>query len=348
MSFPTDRILSRRHFLSFMAISATVASLSPSSVFALNKLSGTPKWPSLKFADRQGLGPDIDAPDVARLCCALHEEKIIPNATIDQSELEAVSKALRMQFAEEGLDWEDEYQVGFTYQHYGKPDDAEYSKHLIQYCKVVTEYANEKLTDLFSPRITWSPLVHENHHNGRIENGFHGLVGRYTYYVLRAVVLNAESDVPCLLQSWPLERAIHYIVAGQSAVPTKGVLYIIPGTTSLVAPFSEMLHLTFHEPSQRYALELAKSINESDAQQQARVAGETVNEAAAIVLATDFMRRLAQPERLSTIAYMAKDLSKTYPYLPNAISYMQQYGVQQAADVYLDNPAVFMTRIKNI
>jgi hypothetical protein len=143
-----------------------------------------------------------------------------------------------------------------------------------------------------------------------------------------------------------VERAIHHIVAGKTAVPKRGTLYIIPGTTSLVAPFSELLHLTFHEPSQRYASELSDTLKNDQAQEQARMAGETVNEAAAIVLAAEFVQKLGQSDRLPTIKFMASNLSDTYGYLPKAIAFMRRTSVQNAADIYCDSPAKFMAYIE--
>ena len=343
--------ISRRDFLSFVTLNAVAAAALPVPVFAISQIAAQAnrKNSLLNFVDRDGLGPDMDAPDVERLCSPLHEEKLLPKSSVDEKTRLAVKEVLQIEFQNASLDWHDDYQVGFTYQHYGVPDDHEQTTPLLKYCNDAGEFSRTKLKDMFNAEVTWNRLTHEQTIVGL--PSFHGFVGRYTYYVTRAVVLGAEdsSDLPYLVQSWPVERAIHYIVAANTAVskPKRGTLYVIPGTTSLVAPFSELLHLTFHEPSQRYAEELSNTLNEDQAQEQARVAGETVNEAAAIMLASEFIQELGCGDRLPTINFMAKDLSDTYGYLPKAITFMKQTSVQSAVDIFLDSPANFLAKINN-
>ncbi|MGD8591723.1 MAG: hypothetical protein PVF82_02765 [Gammaproteobacteria bacterium] len=345
---------SRRDFLSFVTLNAAKAAVAaialPAPLFAISQVvRASTKNPLLGFADRHGLGPDMDAPDVERLCCPLHEEKLLPESSVDQKTRQAVKEVLKSEFHNANLGWQEDYKVGFTYQHYGVPDDSEQTIPLLKYCHDAGEYSHAKLQDIFDEKVTWDRLTHEKSVVGL--PAFHGFVGRYTYYVTRAVISGGQgsTDLPYLVQSWPVERAIHYIVAGNTAVPKpkRGTLYIIPGTTSLVAPFSELLHLTFHEPSQRYAAELAETMQEDQAHEQARIAGETVNEAVAIVLASEFIKKLGQSDRLSTIHFMANNLADTYHYLPKAIAFVKRTSVQNAVDIYFDSPAKFMARIEN-
>ncbi len=345
--------VSRRDFLSFVTFNAAkvvvATAVLPAPVFAVSQaLQANTKNPHLGFADRDGLGPDMDAPDVERLYCPLHEEKLLPESTVDQKIRRAVKEVLKSEFQNANLDWHENYEVGFTYQHYGVPDDNDQTDPLLKYCNDADEFSRTRLKDIFDAEVTWDRLTHDQSIVGL--PAFHGFVGRYTYYVTRAVVLGEGStDLPYLVQSWPVERAIHFIVTGNSevAIPKRGTLYVIPGTTSLVAPFSELLHLTFHEPSQRYAAELSGTLKHDQAQEQARVVGETVNEAAAILLATEFIQKLGCGERLPTINFMANDLSDTYGHLPKAIAFMKRTSVQSAVDIFLDSPAAFLAQINN-
>jgi hypothetical protein len=330
-------------------MSATAAGLFPVVAMAVNALgkSGEHNHQSLEFADRHGLGPEMDAPDVERYCQPLHQEKLLSPTAVDQNILATATQILKFQVRDAGLQWHEDYQVGFTYQHYGVPDNSELTDPLLAYCEYVNDYAHAKLPHMFNAKVHWQPLTHDDAVGG--VPAFRGFVGRYTYYVVRAVVLNPHSggELPYLVQASPVERAIHYIESGESAAPKRGTLYIIPGTTSLVAPFSELLHLTFHEPSQRYATELTSSLGEVQAKERARIAGETVNEAAAIVLASEFLQKMGHSERLPTVKFMTDNLSDTYGYLPKAIAYMRRNSVQDAVDMYFDNPARFMASIEN-
>jgi hypothetical protein len=347
-----QRRVSRRAFLSIVTqnmLSVAATLVLPAPVFAGDSMAKAIALEnqSLGFADRQGLGPEMDAPDVERYYRPLHEEKLLPLSSTDEKTRETVTQILKLQFHNEGLQWLEGYQVGFTYQHYGVPDNREQTDPLLAYCQDASEFAHTKLLDMFTAQVNWQPLTHDDAVIG--SSAFRGFVGRYTYYVMRAVVLNGESnsDLPYLVQARPVERAIHYIVSSETAAPKRGTLYIIPGTTSLVAPFSELLHLTFHEPSQRYAAELAEELSDDLAQERARIAGETVNEAAAIVLATEFLQKMGHGRRLSTVKAMADNLSDSYGYLPKAIEFMRRNSVQNAVDMYVDSPAKFMASIDN-
>ncbi|WP_455203414.1 hypothetical protein [Kaarinaea lacus] len=339
---------SRREFLSLLALQSVAAAVYPTSALAINSLVKVTAKPTLAFVDRQGLGPDLDAPDVESLCCALHTEKILPASASTKKERQGLEAAMKQLFQQEGLPWKDYYQVGLTAQHYGVADETAHADELLKYCNDVQDFVYAHLSDLLDVNVKWRPLEDHADYASIAHGQFQGFVGRYTYYVMRAVVLNAEDgdDLPYLVRAWPMERAIHYIVEDQQLVPDGGTLYIIPGATSLVAPFSELLHLTFHQPSQRYAQTLSQSVSQDQALQVARVAGETVNEAAAIVLASKYLQKLGRSDRIATVNYMTNSLSESYPLLPKAITFMQQQGVQKAVDLYHHDPGKFLSQIK--
>ncbi|MDX2463372.1 MAG: hypothetical protein QNK31_02570, partial [Porticoccus sp.] len=155
-----------------------------------------------------------------------------------------------------------------------------------------------------------------------------------------------SNDLPYLVSAQPLERAINHIVDGKRHMPTKGMIYIIPGSTSLVAPFSELMHLTLHAASQRYADELSQSMPRAEAQRHARVAGETANEAAATLLASEFLRTHNCKEKLSTVNLVARSMASQYPFVPSAISYMKQHGLQPSLNLFQSSPSEFMQKQK--
>jgi hypothetical protein len=203
-----------------------------------------------------------------------------------------------------------------------------------------------RLANLLDANVDWQRLFHGGPHTDRNATGFRGFIGRYTYYVLRASVSNDESniDLPYLVRAWPVERAINHIVAGANYSPTKGMIFIIPGLTSLMAPFSELMHLTLHASSRRHADELARTMPKEAALEHARVAGETANEAAASLLAAEFLRTQRCAEKLPAIDLVAQSLASQYPVLPRAIAYMKRYGLQQALNMYQDSPSEFMKK----
>jgi hypothetical protein len=225
---------------------------------------------------------------------------------------------------------------------------------LLAYCQQANDYLYQRLDGLLPVEVKWQPLAHSHIQQDAGSEGFQGFIGRYTYYVMRAMVLQKEKtpirilheDQPYLISSWPLERAINHIVDEADHRPISGVIYIIPGTTSLVAPFSELLHLSLHAASQRYADTLAKQMPPAQARKRARGAGETTNEAAATLLAAEFLRTRQHQERLPAIAKVAHNMASQYPLLPYAMDYMEQYGIQYALAQYQDDPSTFMQRIR--
>lgn len=340
--------ISRRSFLAYGALSAVLSGLLPRAALALPATYCKAENKYL-FADQPSLGPDITAPNIEQQCCALHQEVSLGDADTKSTQYRSIENLLKREFLNSGLSWDDSYRIGFTYQHYGVPDNSSYAAELLAYCKDAHQYLYDRLSNLFDVNMNWQQLSHNNNHSHRNSNsqGFTGFVGRYTYYVLRAVVLNPpeNSDPPYLVSAWPLERAINYIVSGETYMPVSGTVYIIPGTTGLLAPFSELLHLTLHAASQRYAAELGDTIPAEEADNLARIAGETTNESAASLLAIEYLGKQRCSQRTDAIGRVMRSMSRKFSQIPRSIEYMQRVGVQEALNIYQDNPAEYMHRI---
>jgi hypothetical protein len=340
--------VSRRRFLFYAAAHSTLTAIYPNALIAANKLLPPQNNQLLRFADIKGLGPDMSGPDVERLYRPLHSEKRVPASESDASELESVKQFIQQIFLREGQPWKDHYDVAFTYQHYGVDDDSVYADQLLHYCQNVHDFTYSELRNLFDADVSWRRLNENEAQRNEQPNGFVGIVGRYTYYVMRAVVLHGPKDVelPYLVRAWPVERAIHYIEADKTSEPDRGTIYVIPGATSLVSPFSELLHLTFHGPSERYALQLSQSEPALEARQEAKLSGETITEATAIVLASTYMEKLNHSEKLSAIRFMTNSLASDLPLLPKAISYIKQNTLQSVVDQYREDPSGFMKTLR--
>ncbi|WP_455208013.1 hypothetical protein [Kaarinaea lacus] len=339
-------VISRRRFLSYLTVPAVMSFTTSGGVFATPKGFQSNLGGHLGFVDREGLGPRVDAPVVQNYFVPLHEEQSITAQVYEPEEIAVIKSVLKSEFESEGYEWNDAYEIKFSYQHYGVPDDSEHGAHLLQYCERVHEFLYSRLSGLFDVDMRWQMLPSDHYEDPEQGQGFQGNVGRYTYYLLRAYVDDAGlDDLPSLINSQSLERAIHYIVGGEFSLPKKASLYIIPGQTSLVAPFSELLHLTFHAPSQNYAIELGKTLPEQQAHQYAVDAGETINEATAILLAKEYISKYGASERITTIDAMANNLNGRFNQLHGAINFIKRNGVQKSLDIYLENPGRFMQQI---
>ena len=341
--------VTRRRFLSYLTIPATMYFAGPGMLLANPENRQKNNSDNFSFADREGLGPQIDALTVQNSYFPLHKEQLI-NAQVFQAEEVTIMKSvLKSEFRYAGIPWDDACQLSYSYQHFGVPDDSPNGKLLLGYCERVYDYLYSRLDGLFDVKMSWQLLTSDGYGVTPGDSQFNAHIGRYTYYVMRVFVDNPDmNDLPSLINAQPLDRAIHYIVGGNRSLPKHAHLYIIPGMTSLVAPFSEILHLTFHAPSENYADQLEKTISHNEARQHAIDAGETVNEATAIVLAREYVSKYGNSERISTINDMAHNLNYRFTNLHNAISFINQTGVQKSVDLYLENPANFMKKIKKV
>lgn len=339
--------MSRRSFLTYLAVPATLSLVTPACMMPASKDYAAGKANTLAFVDRDGKGPRLDAPTVQRYFVPLHAEQPVAMQFYSAQEVEKIKAVLKSEFEYAGYSWDESYTVSFSYQHYGVPDDdREKAELLLAYCQRVQDYLYTRLDGLFEVNMEWTLLPRDPVLVEEMRHGFQGNIGRYTYYLLRAFVDNSElDDLPSLINAQPLDRAIHYIVGGELSLPKRANLYVIPGKTSLVSPFSELLHLTFHAPSQNYAAELCKSLPEHQAQRYALDAGETINEAAAIILAREYMKKYGGSERLSTINTMAASLNNRFNHLNGAIAYIKRNGLQKTVDFYLESPGDFMEQI---
>ncbi|WP_455200138.1 hypothetical protein, partial [Kaarinaea lacus] len=260
--------ISRRKFLSYLTVPTVMSIARPGSLLAMSEVKSPDVPDSWAFVDREGLGPRVDAPIVEKFFYPLHSEQTIATQIYQPNEVDMIKSILRSEFEREGYDWDDAYELSYSYQHFGVPDDSSYGPQLVNYCERVFDFLYSRLDGLFNVDMSWQLLPSESYQESVEDDVFLGNVGRYTYYVMRVFVDHPELDgLPSLINAQPMERAIHYIVDGEFYLPKRATLYVIPGQTSLVAPFSELLHLTFHAPSQDYAKELGKTLSEDEAQQ---------------------------------------------------------------------------------
>ena len=340
--------ISRRKFLSYLTFPAAISVVKPGKLLAATDINTSPAADNWAFVDREGLGPSVDAPVVEKYFYPLHKEQPIASQIYQPGEVEMIKSVLKSEFEREGYAWDDAYELSYSYQHFGVPDDTSYGPQLLGYCERVFDFLYSRLDGLFNVDMSWQLLPMDSAQEPVKDNIFQGNVGRYTYYVMRVYVDHPELDgLPSLINAQPLERAIHYIVDGEFHLPKRATLYVIPGKTSLVAPFSELLHLTFHAPSQSYAQKLGKTLPVSEAQQHAIDAGETINEATAIVVAREYLEKYGASERMATIDNMAYSLNTRFNHLEGAIAYINKNGLQRSMDTYMESPEKFMKLVSN-
>lgn len=341
------RFISRREFLGYVAASAALCGGRPILSFADRPSGKDDRIDPYSFADQNGLGPVIDAPVVERDYCPLHREKNLPSSVANSPEFHGAKEALKYAFLDEGRTWDDSYTISYTFQHYGFCDRSIHCQRLLKYCETTHEYLYDQIDGLVDVDLKWDHLGLHSECANRGHENFSARVGKHTYYVVRVSAVNGAGLIkdPYVVTASPVDRAINSTRVNPDYTPAGNDIFVIQGATSLLAPFSELIHLSTNAAALRYADELAPRFDTDDARQQARMLGEAVTEAAAILLASRFLRRQRKDQRLQAISHIAHNLSGRLALLPGAMAFMNKIGIQEALARYTDDPAGFKTAL---
>ena len=300
------------------------------------------------FADFSGLGPPVEGAFLEDHYCPLHDEKIYSHETIAKPLLDEANNLLKQEFEKQNIAWKDSYKIIWTSQHYGVPDRSLESLNLLRHCKNAHEYLYDNISGLLETNLNWELLYHRNNLKNcpsDTQQAFTAYVGRYIYLAIRisAVDENNNPQGPYLIYPRPLERSINLIRSSRATnQPTSCKIYIIPGITALISPFSELLHLSTSEPTLHYAEEIAKSKNYQTALEEARTVGETVTEAISIVLAWQYFQTKKRTNRLNQINALTQHMRSYLPNLNNILAFATEYGVQQCYSDYKNSPQKFV------
>ena len=344
---PSTKSFPRRQFLAYLGATGLLIGGYTNTAFAAVRESLlTNAIDDFSFVDKTGLGPQIDAPLVEENLHPLHKEQMQQYIGSGHASFTSAISLLQDFYQNESLPWRDDYKLAISTQHYGVAyKDPQEAEKFVDYSKNVHDYLFKRVLGLFQIDLNWNVLQADSEDLTSVE-GFNIIIGRYTYLVSRIFVANFDIDnAPYLVSANPLDRAINYIESGNSSVPRRGLIYLIPGATSLVSPFSEILHLSLHKPSKLYEQELNKEFSREVSHQKAIQTGETVNEALALMLAMEYQEKYGCSDCKKRINYMAASLAREFPKLRNVISYTKKHGLQRTIDGYLDSPAKLMAVI---
>lgn len=339
--------LSRRKFLQHLASNAAcLALVSPTTVFAItNKYKGD-AGDLLSFTELQGLGPEINSDFVDGDYIALHKERELPANIIDEAGQSRAERLLREMFDKQGWHWDKNDSLLWTYQHYGTCDHSQQCYKLLSYCLSAQDFLYDTVQGLLDASINWDILNQDFNYSIQRHNNFNGFIGRYTYLVHRLNLLDQHGWIKeyGLTNVSPVNRAINYITT-EDYVPDTSLIYIIPGQTSLISPFSELIHITTHGPSVRLARELGVQYNRQQAGETSRIIGETITESAAILVAQNYLTKYNHAEQLALVNYHANNLGGRFSLVPETVAYMKQHGVQQTLNTYTDDPVHLVNEI---
>lgn len=303
----------------------------------------------LAFVDQNGFGPPLKGDDIEENLIPLHKPIILPKLEKSTPQYQLAQSHLQGVFKQQGLKWKDSYSLQWSYQHYGLPDNSSAALLMLEYCKSVQKYLYRHIIGVDAFSIDWDVLRHKSKSKSKSIDGVKARIGRYNYFLLRIGVEDNNGDMfgPYLLSGKPVDRAVNFINFNNNRKfeARDSQIYLITGSTSLVSPFSEILHLITHETAMEHKRELNVQFSQQEAQSRARYLGETITESAAITLAKHYLTKIGHAERLVNVQTMEESLTKQLPSFKNSMRYMKEFSVQEALKIYNKDPQEFQIEL---
>lgn len=340
--------ITRRSFLSYLLVSAATASFMPKYAFSYISPNSNPESNWLSFSSQKGVGPSLDESTLLQNYYALHKETVLPSNRLRKSDYRNTVSLLKKVLSDQDIRWENSNRIEWTYQHYGVCDPSIHSNRLLSYSKSAQDYLYDRISGLMEINLGWSLLI-KNHSSSLVDTkGYSGFVGKHTYLVYRVNAVDEEGEriLPGIVNIMPVERAINFIVDDDNHNPIGSTIFLIHGPTSLISPFSELIHLSTHQPTLRLTRELVASPEEGDAQMVGREYGESITEAAGSLLAMSFLQKYGRPDEKNVVRAVSQNISNQYPLVQNVMAYMNQNGVQQVLTDYSENPRKVIKAIR--
>jgi len=341
--------LPRRKFLQQLTGStAGLLFISPARLLAIPEDNFAKNTDFLSFAYLNGLGPEVSVNDIDGHYVPLHAESILPSYMFDDFNRTYVEFLLRQMMAAQGLKWNESDRIIYSYQYHGYCDHTSECNRLAEYSRTAKDYLYNSVNGLLDIQLNWNVLLEDFDYAKQPSSLFNGLIGRYTYLVNRVNLVDTEGNFRevGLISISPVNRAINYITS-EGIRPESSLIYVIPGATSLMSPFSELLHLTTHAPSKRLSDQLTQGKNPHHANTSSHMIGETITESAAYLVARRFLKQSQYGERASVINAHAKSLSNRYSLMGDTVAYMMRHGVQKTLDRFAEDPLHLVKEISH-
>ncbi len=292
----------------------------------------------------------------------LHREQILKHPKMEQIEkefvpfgleqdisypweIEELNNILRTQISEEmarrGFDPSIEYVIEPSCRYCGLPDEAKVTKSLADYCRNAAGFMQARLRmEKFNPEFTiLTPgSDFENDFNGRV------FIGN-SYCFLRKMDVINPADPGKNFSAFAKECLQGGMSRGTVDKGNRDWWYgfVAAGEGALTSAFSEILHrstmVKFYEHMQSAGFEAAQ-------------ADEAVVEGIAYILSSALAKELKIPDGAGIVRKAVSDLltdkicATRYKHLPSAVNWMNKNGIQNAYDLYMQDPQKFMDAIK--
>lgn len=235
------------------------------------------------------------------------------------------------------LGWK-ELEATLSRQTYALPESDSIREQHFSYVTKAKEFLYEQIKGLVPINLELVPVKPRDDFSASSQKATY-LVSQF-YDLWRATVKNKETGEKFVKHlayngNGALSR---FIEQNGNFIPELVVL--TQGTDALNSPFSEFLPICTAAADQRYE----RSVGE----EQMTQATEAFSESIAHLLAKQLAKELNIPkgEKIVDEALKTYTTDDRYKYVPTAINWVRKNGIQNAFDLYMDDPGKFMESIK--
>lgn len=288
-----------------------------------------------RFLERRPEPTLNDVNEITRRYVPLGPEiPFLPN----EKQRPALVALLKKESAKRGFDLSQPYSTYLTEQKYGVPENAVFSKQLLEYCKNAEKLLRDRVKGLDFPSLDWVVLSHGDNYKRDVQNK--ALIGNSLYDVLRTRVINDRNESQRFVIGDRKHRSGSYATLDDPKTELVEPRYAFIGTgpSAIVAPFSEIIPLATDARAR-------KAFRDNDEFHQAQ---ETLSEGVAYVLSYEMVQKYNIPGGAKHIEFVHSNIASNprYKYVPQAIKWIQKHGLQAAFDLYMKDPGKFMEQIK--
>ena len=237
------------------------------------------------------------------------------------------------------------YGVWVAYRSYGFADAPSVSQSVADYAGSAVDFMHSKIRGL-DPKcagITWVPLRpgedYSRDFNGK---GFVGM-GQYTH--ARGGFMNkSDRKITEIARANSLDMSAQFRLFDYDSDKDGEIdwyIFLSTNYTSLMSPFSEVLHMAVYKRALKYQSEAGPGAE--------ALASEAFAEASAEVLGGMMVDRFGIPGGHKVIARAGAERKKSpkYKLIGQAVPWIERYGPQAAYDLYMDSPGKFVKTIQS-
>lgn len=227
-----------------------------------------------------------------------------------------------------------------TLQNFGIPEDPKVASALIHYCQLASKFLHEQIRGLDrSKDLAWTVIeagddYSQTHHK-------RGLIGR-SFYKMHWIDVN-DQDGNFLFKNGIAHHLsgsyMHHHVDPDTDPEEQWSVYIVPGFSAVVTPFSEIVPLSLGDSHHRHSIKVGYD--------EASKVSEALCEGLSYHLGHRISQELAIPNGSRLVDEVHQGLvgDPLYELVPSSVRWISTHSMQDAFDMYVEDPQEFARAI---